>query len=85
MHLKDLGQLVAGEIQKAGGIAKEFDTIAVNNGSAMGPSGMLYRLPSRELIVDAVEYSPRPIAPTRRSASPTATKSPRHADARPAP
>jgi dihydroxy-acid dehydratase len=56
VHLKDLGQLVAGEIQKAGGVAKEFNTIAVDDGIAMGHSGMLYSLPSRELIADAVEY-----------------------------
>ncbi|GAB6053883.1 dihydroxy-acid dehydratase [Magnetospira thiophila] len=56
VHLKDLGQLVAGEIEKAGGIAKEFNTIAVDDGIAMGHSGMLYSLPSRELIADAVEY-----------------------------
>jgi dihydroxy-acid dehydratase len=56
VHLKDLGQLVAGEIQKAGGVAKEFNTIAVDDGIAMGHAGMLYSLPSRELIADAVEY-----------------------------
>ncbi len=56
VHLKDLGQLVAGEIQAAGGIAKEFNTIAVDDGIAMGHAGMLYSLPSRELIADAVEY-----------------------------
>ena len=56
VHLKDLGQLVAGEIQKAGGVAKEFNTIAVDDGIAMGHDGMLYSLPSRELIADAVEY-----------------------------
>jgi dihydroxy-acid dehydratase len=56
VHLKDLGQLVAGEIKKAGGVAKEFNTIAVDDGIAMGHSGMLYSLPSRELIADAVEY-----------------------------
>jgi dihydroxy-acid dehydratase len=56
VHLKDLGQLVAGEIEKAGGVAKEFNTIAVDDGIAMGHSGMLYSLPSRELIADAVEY-----------------------------
>ncbi len=56
VHLKDLGQLVAGEVQKAGGVAKEFNTIAVDDGIAMGHSGMLYSLPSRELIADAVEY-----------------------------
>jgi dihydroxy-acid dehydratase len=56
VHLKDLGQLVAGEIQAAGGVAKEFNTIAVDDGIAMGHGGMLYSLPSRELIADAVEY-----------------------------
>ena len=56
VHMKDLGQLVAGEIESAGGVAKEFNTIAVDDGIAMGHSGMLYSLPSRELIADAVEY-----------------------------
>ncbi len=56
VHLKDLGQLVAGEIAAAGGVAKEFNTIAVDDGIAMGHDGMLYSLPSRELIADAVEY-----------------------------
>jgi dihydroxy-acid dehydratase len=56
VHLKDLGQLVAREIEKSGGIAKEFNTIAVDDGIAMGHGGMLYSLPSRELIADAVEY-----------------------------
>ena len=56
VHLKDLGQLVAGEIQAAGGVAKEFNTIAVDDGIAMGHGGMLYSLPSRELIADSVEY-----------------------------
>jgi dihydroxy-acid dehydratase len=56
VHLKDLGQLVATEIEKAGGVAKEFDTIAVDDGIAMGHGGMLYSLPSRELIADSVEY-----------------------------
>jgi dihydroxy-acid dehydratase len=56
VHLKDMGQLVAREIEKAGGIAKEFNTIAVDDGIAMGHSGMLYSLPSRELIADSVEY-----------------------------
>lgn len=56
VHLKDLGQLVASEIEKAGGIAKEFNTIAVDDGIAMGHDGMLYSLPSREVISDAVEY-----------------------------
>ncbi|MDR3724126.1 MAG: dihydroxy-acid dehydratase [Terracidiphilus sp.] len=56
VHLKDLGQLVAREIEKAGGIAKEFNTIAIDDGIAMGHDGMLYSLPSRELIADSVEY-----------------------------
>ncbi|MEP3047546.1 MAG: dihydroxy-acid dehydratase [Roseibium sp.] len=56
VHLKDLGQLVAREVEKAGGIAKEFNTIAVDDGIAMGHDGMLYSLPSREVIADAVEY-----------------------------
>lgn len=55
-HLKDMGQLVAEEIQKAGGVAKEFNTIAVDDGIAMGHGGMLYSLPSRDLIADSVEY-----------------------------
>ena len=56
VHLKDLGQLVAREIEEAGGVAKEFNTIAVDDGIAMGHDGMLYCLPSRELIADSVEY-----------------------------
>jgi dihydroxy-acid dehydratase len=56
VHLKDLGQLVAREIEKAGGVAKEFNTIAVDDGIAMGHGGMLYSLPSRDLIADSVEY-----------------------------
>ena len=56
VHLKDLGQLVAREIEAAGGIAKEFNTIAIDDGIAMGHSGMLYSLPSRDLIADSVEY-----------------------------
>jgi len=56
VHLKDLGQLVAREIERAGGVAKEFNTIAVDDGIAMGHDGMLYSLPSRELIADATEY-----------------------------
>ncbi|MBN8926887.1 MAG: dihydroxy-acid dehydratase [Rhodospirillales bacterium 69-11] len=56
VHLKDLGQMVAREIEAAGGVAKEFNTIAVDDGIAMGHGGMLYSLPSRELIADAVEY-----------------------------
>jgi dihydroxy-acid dehydratase len=56
VHLKDMGQLVATEIEKAGGVAKEFNTIAVDDGIAMGHDGMLYSLPSREIIADSVEY-----------------------------
>ena len=56
VHLKDMGQLVARQIEKAGGVAKEFNTIAVDDGIAMGHGGMLYSLPSRELISDSVEY-----------------------------
>jgi dihydroxy-acid dehydratase len=56
VHLKDMGQMVAREIEKAGGIAKEFNTIAVDDGIAMGHDGMLYSLPSRDLIADSVEY-----------------------------
>jgi len=56
VHLKDLGQLVAREIDKAGGVAKEFNTIAIDDGIAMGHDGMLYSLPSREIIADSVEY-----------------------------
>ena len=56
VHLKDMGQLVAREIEKHGGVAKEFNTIAVDDGIAMGHDGMLYSLPSREIIADSVEY-----------------------------
>ena len=56
VHLKDLGQLVAREIEGAGGVAKEFNTIAIDDGIAMGHDGMLYSLPSRDLIADSVEY-----------------------------
>jgi dihydroxy-acid dehydratase len=56
VHLKDLGQLVAREVEKSGGVAKEFNTIAVDDGIAMGHDGMLYSLPSREIIADSVEY-----------------------------
>ncbi|MCQ3807852.1 MAG: dihydroxy-acid dehydratase [Acidimicrobiaceae bacterium] len=56
VHLKDLGQLVAHEIEEAGGVAKEFNTIAVDDGIAMGHDGMLYSLPSRDLIADSIEY-----------------------------
>jgi dihydroxy-acid dehydratase len=56
VHLKDMGQLVAGEIAKAGGVGREFNTIAVDDGIAMGHDGMLYSLPSRDIIADSVEY-----------------------------
>src|SRR5690625_5743342 len=56
MHLKDKGQLVARQIERAGGVAKEFNAIAVDDGIAMGHDGMLYSLPSREIIADSVEY-----------------------------
>jgi len=56
VHLQDLGQLVAREVEKAGGVAKEFNTIAIDDGIAMGHDGMLYSLPSREIIADSVEY-----------------------------
>ena len=56
VHLKDLGQMVAAQVEAAGGVAKEFDTIAVDDGIAMGHDGMLYSLPSREVIADSVEY-----------------------------
>jgi dihydroxy-acid dehydratase len=56
VHLHDLGQLVAREVERAGGVAKEFNTIAVDDGIAMGHAGMLYSLPSRELIADSIEY-----------------------------
>ena len=56
VHLKDMGQLVAREVERVGGVAKEFNTIAVDDGIAMGHDGMLYSLPSRELIADSVEY-----------------------------
>ncbi len=73
--LKDLGQLVAREIERAGGVAKEFNTIAVDDGIAMGHDGMLYSLPSRELIADSVDTWSTPTAPTPWSASPIATRS----------
>ena len=62
-------------MQAAGGIPREFNTIAVDDGIAMGHGGMLYSLPSRELIADTVEYMVKRTAPTRSSASPTATRS----------
>ena len=76
VHLKDLGQLVAREIERVGGVAKEFNTIAVDDGIAMGHDGMLYSLPSREIIADSVEYMSTPTVPTPSCASPTATRSP---------
>ena len=60
VHLKDLGQMVAREVEAAGGVAKEFNTIAVDDGIAMGHDGMLYSLPSREIIADSVEYMVNP-------------------------
>jgi len=76
VHLKDLGQLVAREIEKAGGVAKEFNTIAVDDGIAMGHDGMLYSLPrARSSPIRWSTWSTR-IAPTPSSASPTATRSP---------
>ena len=56
VHLKDMGQLVAGAVEEAGGVGKEFNTIAVDDGIAMGHDGMLYSLPSREVIADSIEY-----------------------------
>ncbi|ACL30380.1 dihydroxy-acid dehydratase [Buchnera aphidicola str. APS (Acyrthosiphon pisum)] len=56
IHLQEVGKLICGEIQKSGGVAKEFNTIAIDDGIAMGHSGMLYSLPSRELIADSIEY-----------------------------
>ena len=56
VHLKNMGDLVAGAIEAAGGVAKEFNTIAVDDGIAMGHDGMLYSLPSRDLIADSIEY-----------------------------
>jgi dihydroxy-acid dehydratase len=76
VHLKDMGQLVAREIEKAGGVAKEFNTIAVDDGIAMGHGGMLYSLPSRELIADSGRVHGRTrTAPMRWCASRTATRS----------
>jgi len=77
VHLKDLGQLVAREIEASGGVAKEFNTIAVDDGIAMGHGGMLYSLPSRDLIADPWNTWSTPTAPTPWSASRTATRSPR--------
>ena len=76
VHLKDLGQLVAREIESAGGVAKEFNTIAVDDGIAMGHDGMLYSLPSpRESSPTASNTWSTRIAPMRWCASPTATRS----------
>ena len=61
VHLKDMGDLVAAEIAKVGGIAREFHTIAVDDGIAMGHDGMLYSLPSRDIIADSVEYGQCPL------------------------
>ncbi len=81
VHLKDLGQLVAREIEAAGGVAKEFNTIAVDDGIAMGHDGMLYSLPSREIIADSVEYYGQcPLRRCHGTAFPTATNHPRHVD-----
>jgi len=77
VHLKDLGQMVAREIEKAGGVAKEFSTIAVDDGIAMGHGGMLYSLPSREIIADSVEYMCNAHCADALVASPIVTKSPR--------
>ena len=75
VHLKNMGDLVAGAIEAAGGVAKEFNTIAVDDGIAMGHDGMLYSLPSRDLIADCVETWSTRTAPTPSCASPTATRS----------
>jgi len=75
VHLKDLGQLVIGEIERAGGVGKEFNTIAVDDGIAMGHDGMLYSLPSRDIIADSVEYMSTRTPPMPWCASPTATRS----------
>jgi dihydroxy-acid dehydratase len=76
VHLKDLGQLVAREIEAAGGVAKEFNTIAVDDGIAMGHDGMLYSLPSRESSRTRSSTWSTRTAPTPWSASPIATRSP---------
>ncbi len=76
VHLKDMGDLVASAIQEAGGVAKEFNTIAVDDGIAMGGhAGMLYSLPSRDLIADSVEYMVQAHCADAWCASPTATRS----------
>ena len=77
VHLKDMGGLVADAVAEAGGVGREFNTIAVDDGIAMGHGGMLYSLPSRELIADAVEYMVNAHCADAWSASPTATRSPR--------
>ena len=74
--LRDVGRLVATQIEAAGGIAKEFNTIAVDDGIAMGHDGMLYSLPSRDLIADSVEYMVSAHCADALCASPTATRSP---------
>ena len=71
-----MGDLVAGAIREAGGVAKEFNTIAVDDGIAMGHDGMLYSLPSRDLIADSVEYMVNAHARMRSYVSRTATRSP---------
>lgn len=77
VHLRDLGKLVAEQIEAAGGVAKEFNTIAVDDGIAMGHGGMLYSLPSRRRSLIPLNIWSTPTAPTPWSASLTATKSPR--------
>ena len=74
-HLHEAGQLVKAEIERLGCYAAEFDTIAVDDGIAMGHDGMLYSLPSREVIADSVEYWSMPTRPMPWSASATATRS----------
>ena len=76
VHLKDLGQLVAREIEAAGGVAKEFNTIAVDDGIAMGHDGMLYSLPAATSLPTRSNTWSTRTAPTPWSASPTATRSP---------
>jgi dihydroxy-acid dehydratase len=77
VHLKNLGEIVADAVREAGGVAREFHTIAVDDGIAMGHGGMLYSLPSREVIADGVRSVGACVTPlTRWSASPTATRSP---------
>lgn len=76
VHLKDLGQLVCREIEAAGGVAKEFNTIAVEDGIAMGHDGMLYSLPSRDYRAKADCIWSMPTVPMRWSSFPTVTKSP---------